>query len=329
MARYKKGQSLPHQAANNFDENYEWYLRFKKFKKIGEGGANVPTPVNFVKIPAANYTGEQIYIGQVCEFDGNPFPDPDLTEQYPDPRSDRWVRAVTPDLTHNGWGIALDPIPGFEGSDREGGDFLVNGVCHARVIITDESHLFARREAGQRSLQSSERGAVKLLHVGSATGNPNEYLCLVHILDDTPNWYVGIVREDYQQGTTEHGIFVDIYKRDLALSRWRKIANIVLEAEDWFLNEGELLEKLTKVRVDWHINCWVVTSMYCSPTDLDEFQPTVPQSPGEMEANIQAAMQNAYSQFSPYRRGGEGYMPVIEPSDAIYQASPTEGGSLF
>ena len=179
---YKKGQRLPHQAANNFDETYEWYRRFKKF---GEGGANQATAVNFSKVSAANYTSQQIYIGDVCEFDGNPFADIDPAERLPDPRNDRWVKAVTPDTTRIGWGIALEPIVSAGGADREGGSFLVLGACHARVVIEDEGHEYAERRDGFRTLFSCSKGPVKILHKPAAVGAlPEERCCLVQIMDE-------------------------------------------------------------------------------------------------------------------------------------------------
>lgn len=321
MAKIREGDDIGAGFLNNHEEVYEWWRRFKA---RGEGGSLKAEQINFTKVMAANYTESQIYIGEVCEFDGNPFPDPDLTENYPDPRNDRWLKAVTPDLSHHGWGIALDPIPGDIGSDREGGQFLVLGVCYARVVITDEDHLFARREAGQRSLQSSDRGAVKLLHVGSPTGNDDEYLCLVHIVDDTPLWYLGITRYDFTQGVD--AVFeIDVWAWDTVTETFRQVPGFIIQARDWFLNAGEEVERGTKVRVDWYISTWVVTAMYCSPTDLEEYEPVTPPSVGELEAlparddpfrrPREAAAARSSAGAGSYDYGAAFNIPLLEPAE--------------
>lgn len=182
MARIQKGETITHQFLNGHEEAAEWYRRFKA---RGEGGSLKATPVNFSKVSAANYTGAQIYIGDVCEFDGNPFADIYPAEKYPDPRSDRWVKAVTPNATRLGWGIALDPIVSAGGADREGGEFLVLGVCHARVVIENEDHKYAERRDTFRTLFSAATGPAKILHKPAAVGAlPEERLCLIQIMDE-------------------------------------------------------------------------------------------------------------------------------------------------
>jgi hypothetical protein len=186
MTRYKKGQKLPHEAANRFEENYDWYRRFKAF---GEGGGSSSTPVNFSTVMAANYTGQQINIGDVCEFAGNPFPDPDPSLYLPDPRDGRWLKAVTPDASpetaRSGFGVALDSIGDGTGDDREGGAFLCVGICHAKVQIVDSNHDHAILDSGERTFKSSNEGPVKILHKPTGGSLPEQRLCLVQLMDET------------------------------------------------------------------------------------------------------------------------------------------------
>lgn len=139
-------------------------------------------------------------------------------------------------------------------------------------------------------------------------------------------WYLGLVREKYTQGETSHGVYLDLYVRDLVARKWRKLPGSPLEAEDWFLQKEETLEKKTKVRVDWYINCWVVTDMHCSPTDLDEFKdtPSPGGSPGEHEQEQQLGGfgEGTYGGATSSSYSDRG-LPVYEPSDAIYQGAPS------
>lgn len=181
MAHINRGDTITHGFLNNHEDVYEWWRRFKA---RGEGGGNIAAPVNFSKVMCANYTGEQIYIGDVCEFDGNPFADIAADDRQPEPGRDRWVKAVTPDLTRFGWGIAIDPIGPATGANREGGDFLVLGVCHAKVKIIDEGHKYAERETGERVLKSAASGPVKILHKPTGGTPPEQRLCLVQLMDE-------------------------------------------------------------------------------------------------------------------------------------------------
>ena len=192
MARIREGDEIGAGFLNNHEEAWEWYRRFKA---RGEGGSRIPSPVNFSKVMAANYTSQQVYIGDVCEFDGNPFEDIDLTLQLPDPKNDRWVKAVTPDTTRIGWGIALDPMSNATGADREGARFLVLGICHANVVMEHEDHKYAERRNGERVLHSTAvKSAVKILDVHSGTDAiPEQRVCLVQIMDE-PGDVVDIVQ---------------------------------------------------------------------------------------------------------------------------------------
>lgn len=195
MPHINEGDEIGAGFLNNHEDVWEWWRRYKA---RGEGGVEKPTPVNFSKVMGANYTGVQLYIGDVCEFDGNPFAPADLSDHYPDPRNERWLKIVTPDLTHPGWGIALDPIPGSEGSNREGGEFLVLGACHAKVVIADESHEYAERRSGFRTLFSTAKAsACKILHKPPAAASlPELRLCLVQIMDEGGD-YVDIVQVNH------------------------------------------------------------------------------------------------------------------------------------
>jgi hypothetical protein len=182
VKRHNKGDRLSHGDANRYEQHYDWWRRNKAY---GEGGGNPLSPVNFSKVMAANFTGQQIYIGDVCEFDGNPFPDVDPAENYPDPRNDRWLKAVVPNGERIGWGIALDPIGPATGVDREGGWFLTLGVCHAIVKIVDNDHKYAEREAGEQVLRSAAKGPVKILHKPTGGSLPERRLCLVQLMDES------------------------------------------------------------------------------------------------------------------------------------------------
>jgi hypothetical protein len=168
--------------------------------------------VNFSIVMAANYTDPitQIHIGEVYEFDGNPFVDPDLSLGYPDPRNDRWLKAVTPNTARVGWGIALDPLQGVEGDDRQGGRFLVLGTCFAKVVIYDEDHDYAERRTGERVLHSTAtKSACKILDKPDGTA-PDERLCHVQIMDE-PGDTVDIVQVD---DAGSHG---DVIIRDMSI----------------------------------------------------------------------------------------------------------------
>lgn len=84
-------------------------------------------------------------------------------------------------------------------------------------------------------------------------------------------WFLGITREDFTQGVDEF-FEIDVWIWSETLQKWRKVPGFVIEARDWFLNDGEEVEKETKVKVEWYETTWVVTAMYCSPTDIEEFQ---------------------------------------------------------
>jgi hypothetical protein len=198
MTKIKKGDDITAVFLNRHDEAADWVLRNKL---RGEGGSLKSAPADFAKVMAANYTGQQIYIGDVCEFDGNPFPDIDPAEQYPDPRNDRWVKAVTPNAERIGWGIALDPIISATGDDREAGWFLTVGVCHAIVKIVDNDHKYAEREAGEQVLRSAAKGPVKILHKPAGGSLPERRLCLVQLMGEGGD-SVEIV-EVYHQSTTD------------------------------------------------------------------------------------------------------------------------------
>lgn len=247
------------------------------------GVAPPPRPAwlsNYQTIAGArNDTGANLRRGDVVEFATDVL----LLELSND---EPYLSAQTPDLTRAGWGIMLDPALHQTSTTQDVGRCLINGVCLANVAISSPLHRYARREAGRRVLVSADRGAVKILQTGGELADEaGVKQCLAHIVDDTPLWYFGIVRKDYTQGGDDQFIELDIYTRDLAAGKWKKRPGGVLLALDWYLNKDETLEKNTKVRADWYINCWAVTGMYCTPTDLDEFLPSPSTgSPGEMEA---------------------------------------------
>lgn len=83
-------------------------------------------------------------------------------------------------------------------------------------------------------------------------------------------WFLGITREDFTQGV-DTLFSVDVWIWSETLQKWRKVPGMVIQARDWFLNADETVEKDTKVKVEWYETTWVVTAMYCSPTDIDEY----------------------------------------------------------
>jgi hypothetical protein len=104
-------------------------------------------------------------------------------------------------------------------------------------------------------------------------------------------WFLGITRKDYTQGGADEFIEVDIYYWSTTIGKWRKkvVAPLgYVKARDWYLNADEVLEEKTKVKIEHYENTWVVTGMYCSPTDLEEFGGRSPgsQSPGELEPSM-------------------------------------------
>lgn len=83
--------------------------------------------------------------------------------------------------------------------------------------------------------------------------------------------FLGITREDFTQGVDDF-FSVDVWIWSETDQEWRKVPDLIIEARDWFLNDGEEVQKETKVKVEWYETTWVVTAMYCSPTDLDAYK---------------------------------------------------------
>lgn len=81
-------------------------------------------------------------------------------------------------------------------------------------------------------------------------------------------WFLGITRENFTKGTDEF-YQLDIWTWSATLSQWRKFPGPVFLARDWFLNDGETVDKETKVKVEWYETTWVVTALYCSAVDED------------------------------------------------------------
>ena len=86
-------------------------------------------------------------------------------------------------------------------------------------------------------------------------------------------WFLGITRAVLAQGGA---VDVDAWIWSNTLSAWRKANVVIPDCRDWFLNDGEEIETLTKVKVEWYETTWAITAAYCSPTDLPELQPTIP-----------------------------------------------------
>ena len=205
MKQHKRGQRLGHDDANRYEEVDDW---FRRFKRLGEGGDIPSAPAQFAIVWAANYTSTQINIGDVCEFDGYPFAEIDTDGRHPDPRSDRWLKAVTPDATRVGWGVALDPMQGLTGEDRQGGQFLIVGCCHAKVVIEDDEHEYATRVDGERVLHSTAaKTSCKLLHVPA--GDPDSTrVCLVELTGE-PGDVVDFVKVNDMSALSDHLVYPD------------------------------------------------------------------------------------------------------------------------
>lgn len=114
-------------------------------------------------------------------------------------------------------------------------------------------------------------------------------------------WFLGITREDFTQGVDEF-FEVDVWTWNPITDSWRKVPGFVIQARDWFLNDGEEVEKETKVKVEWYETTWVVTAMYCSPTDIEEFQSI--RSPGAQDGEQESGGGQAISIGNS--NGGEG-----------------------
>ncbi len=282
--------------------------------KTKSAGLNKPqqpkhTPRNYNKVKVRNGTGSDLGRGRVLELTS--FLLDELEQDY------LWFYGEVPDLEHAPWGITLKPIPSGDIDE-----ILIEGVCLATINFISDSHKFARRIVGSTILESADRGGVKILQ---DPGGGSERECVVQILDDTPLWYLGITREDFTQG--EDVVFaIDVWAWDTDVEEFRKVPGFVIEAQDWFLNSEEEVEKGTKVRVDWYISTWVVTAMYCSPTDLEEHGGSR-RSPG---ADISGdwsppydlggyggsfggdGYAASYSGSSSFESGGGGFVPLEE-----------------
>lgn len=239
-------------------------------RRKGQSGKTPKTiPRNSTKVKVRNDTGGDLSRGEVVEFTG--FLLDDITSEY------IWLTGETPDLTNADWGVTIKPIP-----SGEIGEALVTGVCPALISFIDDSHRFARRIVGSTVFESADRGGAKIIF---DPGGGSERECVIQIVDDTPMWYLGITREEFTQGVDD--VFeVDVWTWDTFTETFRKVPGFVIEARDWFLNADEVVEKYTKVRVDWYISTWVVTAMYCSPIEPDDDYTTGSPStgsPGEME----------------------------------------------
>lgn len=127
-------------------------------------------------VQCINGTGAHLRRGDVVEFDGSALDPLD--------NSSVWVNGVAVDLSHVGWGIALEPIA-YNASAVQTGPVLALGVCVGIVLITDESHKYATRVNGFTTLVSSSSGPAKILHKPAAVGAlPEERECLVQIMDE-------------------------------------------------------------------------------------------------------------------------------------------------
>jgi hypothetical protein len=90
-------------------------------------------------------------------------------------------------------------------------------------------------------------------------------------------WFLGMLRKDYTQGGAAEFMECDVYTWENETSKWKKIVVPpfgFIKARDWFLNTDEEVEKKTKLKVEYYETTWVVTGLYCSPTDLDEYKPS-------------------------------------------------------
>lgn len=124
-------------------------------------------------------------------------------------------------------------------------------------------------------------------------------------------WFLGITRKDYTQGGEDEFIECDVWIWEPSQDAWKKIPVApfgFIKARDWYLNEGEELEKTTKVKIEYYETTWVVTGMYCGPTDLPEFggtpgglhtgeyEPSMPYAPSSVSSG--GSYGDSYS--SPY-----------------------------
>jgi hypothetical protein len=249
------GQKVPRPSASFVGDTIDTVEWWKRRKRLGEPQQPKHTPINNCKVKARNSTGANVGRGRVLELTG--FLLTDLEPEY------LWFTGETPTLVNPQWGITTRPIPAGDIDD-----VLMTGVCLATISFTDNSHQFARRIAGSTVLESADRGGVKILQ---DPGGSSERECVVQILDDTPLWYLGITRDDFTQGVDQR-VSIDVWAWNTDSDSFHKVPGFVIEARDWFLNDGEEVTKGTKVRVDWYISTWVVTAMYCSPTDIEEHQ---------------------------------------------------------
>src|SRR5262245_52991455 len=105
-----------------------------------------------------NNSGADRRRGEVLEFSGSPLTDYSAGEL--------WLGGFIPMLA-NAFGVLLNPIPAGAFGNR---DCQTNGCCLGLVNVTNETHKFARVQAGNCVLQSGTYGPVRILHKPGGLG---------------------------------------------------------------------------------------------------------------------------------------------------------------
>jgi len=79
-------------------------------------------------------------------------------------------------------------------------------------------------------------------------------------------WF-GVTQASFTKGSDTF-VDVEIWIYSTADDAWAASGEIVAsKVRDWFLNDGEVIEAGTKVRIDWYESTWVLSNAYCAPSD--------------------------------------------------------------
>lgn len=77
----------------------------------------------------------------------------------------------------------------------------------------------------------------------------------------------GVTHQDFTKGTDDF-ITVEVWLWSTSAEEWQASGTILEDkVRDWFLNDGEIIERGTKVRCDYYESTWLLTAVYCSPSD--------------------------------------------------------------
>lgn len=151
---------------------------------------------------------------------------------------------------------------------------MVNGLTPVKLNVISAYDLYADIELDTAVdqtayLRTGGGGSAQLIYRPDYTG---VQWGIVRISNMQRQWFLGVTQEDFEQGTDET-VSVESWYWNRTPDRWDESdsgAGVLFDCYDWFLNEGETIEKGTKVKCEWYNDRWVITAAYCSPSD-DEY----------------------------------------------------------